>query len=302
MEQSLIASAKTRRFSWSHLFGHLVLIGGGLVFIYPLLFMLLASLFTSQEYMSRPISLFPIAQEPSLKNLLQTFSTGTSSLLQTFAVNSILRAVYYTLWAVLTSFLAGYVFSRLKFRWREGLFMLLISSQMIPQFVGVLPTYLELAYWPFTGGKGILDTPWVYIVLNGGAVNIMGMFIVKQSMEKLPYELDEAAKMDGAGPLRLIFQIILPLQKPILAYVAITSFIYVWNDWGTPFFYTNSESLQTLASGLSRLTAFSSAFSGTPDYPFMMTLSLLLTIPCVVIFFFFQKLIVQGLANTGIKG
>lgn len=287
---------------------HLVLLGVGLVLLYPLIFMIVAGLFDKEEFTSSILGFIPIPKHPTLDNYAVLLYGSAQSTVHTYMTNSVIRTVYNTFWALLTSFLAGYVFARLKFKGKDALFLTLLGTQMIPGTIALIPTFLQLARWPyaggnhiFTGGSGLLDTWWVYF-LGGPAINIMGCFLVKQSIEKIPFELDEAAKMDGAGTLRLIFQILLPLQLPIMAFIGITTALGTWNDFVTPFFYTNSDYLQTLPSAITRLSSAAASQIGIPNYPLIITLGLGTTIPALLIFFFFQKYIVQGLANTGIKG
>ncbi|GIP51060.1 carbohydrate ABC transporter permease [Paenibacillus vini] len=308
MSASQSASARRARFKPAHLLGHAVLPLVGLVLMYPLVFMVMAGFFTKQEFMATVIHAFPIPKEPTLRNFRALFEGTTDAAVAEYFRNSLLRTVYTTFWAILTSFLGGYVFARLRFKGRDQLFLLLLATQMIPMTIAIIPTYLEFARFPFmggndifTGGKGILDTWWVYLI-GGPAINIMGTFLVKQSLEKVPIELDEAAKVDGAGTLRLLFQILFPLQLPIMAFISITTALNVWNDFVTPFFYTNSDHLQTLPSAITRLSSVGAGPGASANYPLIITLSLGITIPALLIFFFFQKYIVQGLANTGIKG
>lgn len=291
-----------------HVFGHAVLLIGGLVLVYPIVFMILTGFMTSEEYASSVIGIFPIAQNPTLNNYMTLLGGAGDAMVQQYFINSVLRTLYGLVWAMLTAFLGGYVFSRLRFKGRDTLFLVLLATQMVPPVVAIIPTFIEFARWPFaggnhifTGGKGILDSWWVYLV-GGPAINIMGTFLVKQSLEKVPYELDEAAKIDGAGTFRIIFQILMPLQLPILAFIAITTSQALWNDWATPFFFTTSSELQTLPAAISRMSSLAQNPMGLPDYPLMITLGLGITLPMLVIFFFFQRYIVQGLANTGIKG
>lgn len=298
-----------KRFSRSHVLAHVVLLIGGLILLYPIIFMILAGLMTKEEYAVTTLGVFPIPQAPTLKNFMTLIVGSSDSKVQMYFMNSLIRTLYSVVWAVLTSLLGGYVFGRLRFRGRENLFLLLLATQMIPAVVALIPTYLEMARWPwaggndvFNGGKGILDSWWVYLI-GGPALNIMGSFLVKQSLDSLPYELDEAAKVDGASTFRLIFWIIMPLQKPILAFIAISTAMAVWNDWATPFFYTSSDRLQTLPAAIARMSSMAqSTMSALPDYPLMITLGLGITVPLLIIFFIFQRYIVQGLANTGIKG
>ncbi|HEY0828829.1 MAG TPA: carbohydrate ABC transporter permease [Bacilli bacterium] len=302
------AGFAAKQFQPLNLFGHSVLLVGGLFLVYPIVFMVLAGLMTKQEYASTVLGLFPIAQNPTFDNFLVLIGFSSDKTVQMYFLNSVLRTSFSVVWAVLTAFLGGYVFSGLRFKGRDTLFLILLATQMVPPIVAIIPTFIEYARWPFaggnsifTGGKGILDTWWVYLI-GGPAINILGTFLVKQSLEKVPYELDEAAKIDGSGTFRLIFQILMPLQLPILAFIAITTSQVVWNDWQTPFFFTTNDDLQTLPSAISRLSSLAANPTGIINYPMMITLGLGVTLPMILIFFFFQRFIVQGLANTGLKG
>ncbi|WP_054023864.1 carbohydrate ABC transporter permease [Bacillus sp. FJAT-28004] len=308
MASAPIHAKPGRKLKVSSVFAHLVLGGVGFLLFYPLIFMILSGFFTKEEFTTSILGFFPIPKQATFENYLILFKGSSETSTRLYFMNSLYRTLYSTFFAMLTAFLAGYAFARLKFKGKEGLFLTLLATQMIPGTIALIPTYLQLARWPFaggndifTGGTGILDTWWVYL-LGGPAINIMGMFLVKQSLEKVPYELDEAAKMDGAGALRIIFQILLPLQLPIMAFIAITTALGTWNDFATPFFYTSSDTLQTLPSAITRLSSAAIGPVGIPNYPMIITLGLGTTIPALLIFFFFQKYIVQGLANTGIKG
>ncbi|NIK75108.1 multiple sugar transport system permease protein [Paenibacillus castaneae] len=308
MASPIVRLKPVRKANPLHFAAHVVLLGVGLILLYPLFFMILAGFFSKEEFSMTILPFIPIPNNPTLMNYKTLIFGSVDSSTSTYILNSLYRTLYNTFWALLTSFLAGYAFARLKFKGKDGLFLTLLATQMIPGTIALIPTYLQLARWPyangndiFTGGTGILNTWWVYLI-GGPAINIMGMFLVKQSLEKVPIELDEAAKVDGAGTLRLIFQILLPLQLPILAFVAITTALGTWNDFATPFFYTSSDSLQTLPSAITRMSSAAIGPVGTPNYPMMITLGLGTTLPALLIFFFFQKYIVQGLASTGIKG
>lgn len=302
------AGVVARQFKPLNLFGHIVLLVGGLILVYPLIFMIMAGLMTAEEYAGTVLGIFPVAQNPTFDNFLVLFGGFGDKLVQKYFFNSILRTSYSLVWAVFTALLGGYVFARLRFKGRDTLFLILLATQMVPGVVAIIPTFIQYARWPFaggndifTGGKGILDTWWVYLI-GGPAINILGTFLVKQSLEKVPYELDEAAKIDGAGTFRLIFQILMPLQLPILAFIAITTAQAVWNDWATPFFFTTNNNLQTLPAAISRMSALARNPMGLTNYPLIITLGLGVTIPMLLVFFFFQRYIVQGLANTGLKG
>ncbi|MGN1078041.1 MAG: carbohydrate ABC transporter permease [Candidatus Gallimonas sp.] len=288
---------------------HAVLIVGGLLMLYPLVFIVMASFFTAEEFNTTVLGFFPVAKDPTLNNLKALFLASADSYTMIYYRNSFLRTIWGTFNSCFTALLAGYVFARLRFKGKNVLFMILLSTQMMPGIVGTMPMYLELVRFPFCGGNspiyggtGLYDTWGVYFLLNGGLINIMGMFLVKQAIEGIPDDLVNAAKIDGANTPTIIFRIVFPVIKTIMAYIAITSAIGIWNDWSTPFYYTDSRKLQTIASSLTRLTAFAGQEGTMINYPAILTFSLLLTIPSVIIFAIFQKWIVEGIAVAGIKG
>lgn len=301
-EKSLFKT-KRRRVPASRIVGHgfayAVLILGGFVMIYPLLFVLLSSFFTADEFnrtLNASLSLFPIAKQPTLDNFKLLFMVGSDAATLNYYKNSLLRTLYTTSFSCLTALLGGYVFGRLKFRGKEALFLAMLATTMIPGIVAVLPTYLQMR------AMGLYDTWGVYLLLGGGAINIMGTFLVRQSLEEMPASIEEAAKVDGASTFRIIFQIVLPMVKTILIYLVITGAIGVWNDWTTPFYYTDSDVMQTIPSALTKLTSFGSKEGTAINYPMILSFSLMVTVPSVLIFFIFQKYIVRGLMSAGIKG
>lgn len=275
---------------------YLVLAGGAVIMVYPLLYVVLASFYTAQEFNESVLGLFPIAKEPTLDNFKMLFMVGLDTATLGYYVNSILRTLYTTAFSCLSALLGGYVFARLKFRWKEGFFLCMLATQMIPGILSVLPMYLQLR------AMNLYDTWGVYLLLGGGALNVMGTFLVRQTLEELPVAIEEAAKVDDANTACIIFRIVLPMVKTIMIYLVITGAIGVWNDWTTPFYYTESQSMQTIPSALTRLTAFAGKEGSLIDYPLILSFSLLVTVPSVIIFFIFQKHIVRGLMSAGIKG
>lgn len=274
---------------------HIVLLIGGFLCLYPIIYTVLAGFFTPEEFNGRTaeFGFFPWPNDPTFKNYIQLLTM--SSDLGIYFLNSVIRTVYTTVLAVATSFMGGYAFSRLKWKGRDTLFMVLLGTIMIPGTVGMIPTFIGYKY------LGIYDTFFVYLI-GGPAINIMGTFLVKQTFDKISFELDEAAKIDGASTPRIMFQILFPLQKPILTFIAITTAIGVWNDWATSFFFTSNDRLQTLPGAITRLSSQMTGYVAIPNYPLLIAMSLAITIPSLVIFFVFQKYIVEGLANVGIKG
>lgn len=279
---------------------------GGFLCLYPIIFMVLGGLFTAAEYSVTTITLFPIAKEPTLDNLLAIFNTKTASSVQKYFFNSVFRTAICVVLTIITTTVCGYAFGRLRWRGRRTVFLFLLFTTMLPTTVSLVPKYLMYARWPlaggnriFTGGTGIINT-WAVYFIESPAINIIATFFMKQYFEGIPYSLDEAAKLDGAGPFTIMFRILLPLAKPAAGYIAITTSMAAWNDWSTGFFFTSSDALQMLPSALSRLSSAGQS-SGNPDYPSMLTLGLANTIPALIIYFIFQKNIVEGISTAGLK-
>jgi ABC-type glycerol-3-phosphate transport system permease component len=192
---------------------------------------------------------------------------------------------------LLSSAFVAYGFSRFKFPFRDELFMVMVATMMIPAQVTMIPTFI-LFKW-----LGWIDTFAPLIVptfFGGGAFNI---FLMRQFFMTIPYELDDAAKIDGCNYFQIFWQILLPLVKPAMASIAIFSFVYNWNDFMNPLIYLNSTSNYTLALGLQTFTTM----YGT-DYNLMMAASTVVLMPILIAFFFGQRFFIEGVATTGLKG
>lgn len=187
--------------------------------------------------------------------------------------------------------LAGFGFSRMRWPARDKLFVLVLSTMMLPEIVTQIPSYLLFRL------LGWIDTFLPLIVpayLGGGAFNI---FLFRQFFMGIPYELDEAARIDGAGTLQIYVQVILPLSKPVLTAVAIFTFLGNWNSFMGPLIYLNSLEKMTLAVGLR-------AFQGLrgTEWNLMMAAATIMLIPVLVLFFAAQRYFIQGIVATGFGG
>lgn len=270
----------------------IILIGGSLLMIYPILFMILAGFFTSQEYWETTLTLFPIPKNPTLKNYLALIDINHINDILWPACNTFLITAATTIVTVITVLACAYAFTRLRWKGSSAVFFVLLAAGMLPGQLSLIPRYIMYAR------MGILNTYWVYYI-GLPCINTMGTFITIQYFRSIPMALDESAKMDGANHLTIMFRIILPIAKPIFGYIIISTALGTWNSWFTGFFFTEDTSLRTLPAVLSSLAL---APSGIPDYPYMITLGLLITIPTLIIYFIFQKYIIEGLASSGIKG
>ncbi len=200
---------------------------------------------------------------------------------------------------ILSATLVAYGFARFRFPGRDPFFFVTLSTIMLPVEVTLIPTYLLFKDF------GWIDTYYPLIVplwFGGGAFNI---FLMRQFMLNIPFDLDEAAKLDGASSWRILWQIIVPLCKPAIATMATLGFIANWNNFLGPLIFLNTESKYTVAVGL---RYFQSAVAGgagavsRPQDHLLMGAAIMVALPCLILFFLGQKYFVQGIVTTGIKG
>jgi multiple sugar transport system permease protein len=192
---------------------------------------------------------------------------------------------------ILSSPLVAYAFARLKARGSDILFVLVLATMMLPAHVTMIPLFI--AFQSF----GWIDTFLPLIVPNffGNAYYI---FLLRQFFLTIPADLADAAKIDGCGHFGTYWRIYLPMSKPALATVIIFTFMYNWNDFMSPLIYLNSNDNWTLTLGLSRFTGM----YGLTAWNLLMAASLVTILPCVLLFFFAQRLFIQGIVITGVKG
>ena len=205
--------------------------------------------------------------------------------------NTITISVATTLGAVLTSTMAAYAFARMRFVGRRVLFVVLLATMMLPNIVTLIPTYIIFRT------LGLINTLLPLIVpsfLGGGAFNI---FLARQFFLSIPNELEEAARIDGAGTFRIYGQIMLPLCGPLLAVIAIFTFLNHWTEFMGPLIYLNSDEMRTVALGVALNKG---VFAVKLNY--LMAASAVMTVPVVVLFFAAQRYFMKGILLTGLAG
>ena len=265
---------------------YLLLFGGSVIYAIPFIYMVRWSFMTtSQVYDPDLFWPFPMAWE--------NYSyVWTNTLLPWWIVNSSIVTFVGVTIGTFVSCLVAYGFARLDFPGKRELFIVLLSTMMLPLHVTIIPLVIifrELNW---------LDTLWPLIVpgLGGGAFYI---FILRQFFMTIPIELDEAARTDGASRLGILFRVILPLSKPAIATVAVFSFIGNWNDFFLPLIVLNSPERVTLAVGM---RYFAAGQYVEQQHTLQMAVALISVTPIIVIFFFAQRHFVRGITLTGIKG
>lgn len=203
--------------------------------------------------------------------------------------NSLGVAVLGTLGQVVTSSLAAYAFARLRFPLREQLFFGYLATMMIPGSVTLIPVFVIIRY------LGWVDTYWALIV--PGIFSPWGVFMLRQFFMSLPRELEESARMDGCSLTQIYWRITLPLSKTALATLATFTFMGFWGSFMWPLIVTVSPELRTLPIGL---TVFTQRYSA--DYSLLMAVSVMATLPVILLFLFNQRYFIESIKLQGIKG
>lgn len=265
---------------------YLILIALSILYLLPLYWMISTSLKQTGSEMVIPPQWVP---NPIVwQNYVDVFVQVPLTL---YIRNSLLITLTATLFGVLTASLAGYGFARTTFPGRNFFFTLCIASLMLPEIVTLIPEFILFRRIGWVNTFLPLIVPWS---LAGSS---FAVFLFRQYCLTIPVELDEAARVDGAGTLRIWWMIIVPLSKAVLATLAILSFIHHWNEFLRPLIYLGRPELRTLALGL---RAFRGEYQLAWNY--MMAVALIMLLPILILFFFAQRQFVQGIVMTGIKG
>ncbi len=263
----------------------LALLSGAMFF--PFVWLIFSSFKTGADIVSLPIQLWP--RPWTLSAYLMVLDPNRANLVRAYG-NSLLITVSTVLAVLFTSSLGGYVFGRLEFPGRRLLFYFVLATTMVPFLTLLIPLYIVMRE------LGILNTLWA--VWLPGIFSSFGIFLCRQFIYSIPRDLYDSAKIDGAGDFAIYYRIILPLIHPVLAVLTIFTFLGVFNDYLWPLVVLNDEEKLTLPLILSRLA---NRFGGM-DYQGVMAGSVLISIPPFIVFFVFQRYIVQGIALTGVKG
>jgi len=271
------------RLKGANLFVWLVLVVGALVVAFPLYWMFATAVRPKKEIFSGGFDLVPSTF------VWSNFSDAWNKLpWDQFYINSIAIAAIAVPITVFINLLAGYTFAKYKFPGRDILFLLMISTLMIPIQVIMVPEFLIVAK------LGWVNTWWGVLVPR--AAEAFGLFMVRQFMVSIPDELIEAARLDGAGEFTIFRRVVLPLSWPVIAVLSIFTFMWRWNDFAWPLVVLQEQSAYTVPLGLSLMQG-----QYFTDWTGLMSMSLLSIIPMMLVFVFFQRYFIQGIASTGLK-
>jgi multiple sugar transport system permease protein len=262
-----------------------LLVLGALVMIMPFLWLVSTSL---KE--QRQIFLYPPQWIPDPVAWRNYPEALTALPFGRFVRNTVLITAITMVGVLLTSSLCAYGFARLRFPGRDTIFMVLLSTLMLPYAVTMIPQYVMFTYLGWIDTYLPLTVPFWF---GGGVFNI---FLLRQFFRTIPADLTDAARIDGASELRIYWQVILPLARPALTVVAIFTFINTWNDFLGPLIYLSSHDNFTIALGLA-------TFKGmyATQWQYLMAASTVMIVPIIVLFFLAQRYFVQGIVLTGMK-
>lgn len=263
---------------------HSALIFGALLTLFPLMWMVSASFMQRGEATTYPPHLVPHA--PSFEQYRELFVRLRIG--RAFFSSAVISIVT-TLFSLLFNSMAGYAFARLRFRGRDRVFTLLLAALVIPAQVGMLPLFLLMK------SLGLVNTYWGVIIPS--LASVFGIFLIRQFMLSIPQELLEAARIDGAGEWRIYWSVVMPLARPILATLAIFTFMTTWNDFMWPLIVLSDQALQPLPVALASLSR-----EHVPDNELMMAGAVVTVLPVIALFLALQRHYLQGLMLGSVKG
>jgi ABC-type glycerol-3-phosphate transport system permease component len=268
---------------------HIVLLAGGATFLIPFFWLVSTSLKAPGKEFAFPPEWIP---DPVVWQNYPDTLFGVLPF-DRFFVNTFIISLLSLIGTVLSASLVAFGFARIRFDGRDTLFIVLISTLMLPAAVTMIPTFILFRM------LGWIDT-WLPLIVpsffGGGAFAI---FLMRQFFMTIPYDLDEAAKIDGASNFRVWWQILMPLSKPVLATIAVLNFMDDWNSFLRPLIYISTLDKQMLGVGLAFFRGLSSGYS---KWNLMMAAATMMTIPIIVLFFFAQQYFVKGIVMSGMGG
>ncbi|MBI4630193.1 MAG: carbohydrate ABC transporter permease [Chloroflexi bacterium] len=269
---------------------HLLLLAGAVVMIMPFVWMISTSFKSQSEVFAYPPQWIPT--EFHWQNYVQAWNAAPFT---RYFFNSMVVALAVTFGDLFTSALAAYAFARMKFPGRDALFLIYLSSLMIPHQMTILPSFLLLKnlgdLWAPLG----LDT--YFALIAPFLASAFGVFLLRQSFMQIPNELEDAAILDGCGRARFLWEIAIPLSRPALATLALFTFMGNWNSYLWPLIATNSDTMRTVQIGLRYFVGQ----EGASQWGLLMAAAVFVSLPVVLLYLIVQRQFVQGIASTGIK-
>jgi ABC-type glycerol-3-phosphate transport system permease component len=266
-----------------------VLIFGAIAAMVPFFWMVSSSLMTLGETINRQW----LPKSPQWSNYV---SAWTGARFAKYFMNSVIITFTTVAGLLATSILAGYAFARIRFWGREVIFAVLLSTMMIPESVTMIPSFLIIRgeIIPLPGGSWLNSLPGLTVPFMA---NIFSIFLLRQFFAQIPWELWDAARIDGAGHLRFLTQIVLPISQAAVLTVALFGFINAWNAFLWPLLVTTKDVWRPLMVGLWTFVS-----EAGPETQLLMAGAVITIIPVLILYFMTQKQFIEGIATSGIKG
>ena len=256
----------------------------GLLIISPLLYALSLSFMSQGEMAQYPIKLFP--SHLNVENYKEALNTVP---LLRFLINSLVVSILVTIGQVITSSLAAYAFAFYEFKYKRLLFLLVLSTMMIPAETTIISNFLTVSSLGWTDHLYVLSIPFL--------TSAMGIFLIRQFYLTIPKELLEAAKIDGCNHFKFLINILIPISKPAIASLSIYTFIGTWNQYLWPLLTINNGNNRTVQIGISMLQ-----FAEGSNYGVVLAGAILVLIPSILVFMIGQKSLVAGMTAGSVKG
>lgn len=256
----------------------------GILIVFPIIYALSASLMSSGEIFSYPPKIFPL--NITFENYEKAISTVP---ILKFIFNSFFVSTIVTIGQIITSCLAAYSFSYFKFKGKILLFIICLSTLMIPSESTIIANYLTIAKLGLTDTYTGLVLPFL--------VSAMGIFLIRQFYLTVPKELNEAAILDGCSNLKFFIQVLLPLSKPVISSLGIYTFLNTWNQYMWPLLVTNAPEKRTVQIGISMLQ-----FAESQDIGLVFAGVIMIILPSILIFIIGEKQLIKGITAGAVKG
>jgi multiple sugar transport system permease protein len=261
-----------------------LIIGIGLLFAFPFVWLVLTSFKAPSEIVSMPPTFLPKEWHP--ENYVKAVTTIPFF---RYMGNTLFIFIFKAIGAALSCSLAAYGFSMLRWPGRDVVFVLVLATMMLPFQVTMIPLYILWDRFDLIG-------TFVPLILPSWFAYAFSIFMFRQFFRTIPMELVEASRIDGCSEPRIYAQVIMPLAKPALAALILFEFMWTWNDFLAPLLYLSKEANWTLALGLLQFRS-----QRETNWELLMAASTLMVVPAVVLYFFGQKTFIQGIATTGFK-
>jgi multiple sugar transport system permease protein len=263
-----------------------VLVILSILFVSPLVWMAVTSFKTQADAISPTPQWIP--ENPTTAAYDAMLGSSDTPVLRWF-VNSVLAATAQALLVVATAALAAYALARMSFRGKRLIFGMIVATLFVPAVILIIPNYIIVSEFAW------LDSLTAVIV--PGAASAFGVFFLRQFFVSLPVELEEAAYVDGAGPFRIFWSVVLPLSKPALATLALLAFLTNWNDFLWPLYVLFSAEQQTLPAGLATLQN-----ANAVRYDLLMAGAMIAAVPVLLLYLVAQRFVIEGVSRSGLKG